>query len=405
LKNKHPKLQKHKATGQAFVDLNGASHYLGKHGTEAAQAAYDRLISEWLANGRCSPAAGADRGPYAVDDLLLAYLTWAQDYYRRSPKELENIRLSVRPLSTLYGDTAAADFGPMALKAVRQTMVNGTHLFASGENSSAPPRATGDPASKPKPFPLARKNINQRVNRIKAVFRWGVEEERIPPSVFHGLQAVRGLPKGRSAARETADVKPVPEAFVDAIELHVAPQVWAMVQLHRFTGMRPGEVIIMRSCDLDTSGRVWIYTPAAHKTEHHGHRRQIYIGPRAQKVLRPWLRVELGAFLFQPKEAIDWHWQKLHGKRRGARQTQPRKLPGEVYSVASYRRAIKYACLKTETPDWHPHQLRHNAATWLRKEFGLDVARCVLGHRSAAVTEIYAEVDFEKARQAMETVG
>jgi integrase len=56
-------------------------------------------------------------------------------------------------------------------------------------------------------------------------------------------------------------------------------------------------------------------------------------------------------------------------------------------------------------PSWHPHQLRHNAATRLRKEFGLDVARAVLGHSSAAVTEIYAELDMAKASEAMGRIG
>ena len=56
-------------------------------------------------------------------------------------------------------------------------------------------------------------------------------------------------------------------------------------------------------------------------------------------------------------------------------------------------------------PAWHPNQLRHNAATRLRKEFGLDTARAVLGHSSTAVTEVYAELDSEKAAAAMERVG
>jgi integrase len=56
-------------------------------------------------------------------------------------------------------------------------------------------------------------------------------------------------------------------------------------------------------------------------------------------------------------------------------------------------------------PPWHPHQLRHNAATWLRREFGLETARVVLGHASADVTEGYAEADFGKAAEAMGRVG
>ncbi len=55
-------------------------------------------------------------------------------------------------------------------------------------------------------------------------------------------------------------------------------------------------------------------------------------------------------------------------------------------------------------PHWHPHQLRHNAATRLRREFGFEVARAVLGHSSPVVTEVYAELDGAKAAEAMEKV-
>ena len=51
--NKHvPKLRLHKATGQAVVTLNGRDHYLGQHGTPKSRERYDRLIAQWLANGR-----------------------------------------------------------------------------------------------------------------------------------------------------------------------------------------------------------------------------------------------------------------------------------------------------------------------------------------------------------------
>ena len=45
------------------------------------------------------------------------------------------------------------------------------------------------------------------------------------------------------------------------------------------------------------------------------------------------------------------------------------------------------------------------AATSLRKEFGLDMARIVLRHTSPALTELYAEADRAKAVVAMELVG
>ncbi len=54
---------------------------------------------------------------------------------------------------------------------------------------------------------------------------------------------------------------------------------------------------------------------------------------------------------------------------------------------------------------WTPNRLRHRAATFLRKEFGIDAARGILDHSSPAVTEIYAELDRGKAADIMAKVG
>jgi integrase len=106
---------------------------------------------------------------------------------------------------------------------------------------------------------------------------------------------------------------------------------------------------------------------------------------------------------------------RVQPSQKDRRKARPRKNPGDCYTVESYRRAIVYGVGRANSertknnqnliPSWHPHQLRHNAATYLRKEFGLDVARAVLGHSSPAVTEVYAELDGAKAAEAMERVG
>lgn len=54
---------------------------------------------------------------------------------------------------------------------------------------------------------------------------------------------------------------------------------------------------------------------------------------------------------------------------------------------------------------WHPRQLRHNAATRLRKEFGIEAARLILGHASMDATAIYAERDHERARKLNAEIG
>jgi hypothetical protein len=80
-----------------------------------------------------------------------------------------------------------------------------------------------------------------------------------------------------------------------------------MVQFQRHTGMRPGELVIMRSMDLDTSGQVWLYRPGSdqgpqgkHKMAWRGHGKTIALGPKAQEILKPWLRLNLAEYLFQP---------------------------------------------------------------------------------------------------------
>lgn len=163
--------------------------------------------------------------------------------------------------------------------------------------------------------------------------------------------------------------------------------------------------------------------PERHKTEHHGRERRIYLGPTAQAILRPWLRAELRANLFSPAEAMAERRTKMRLRRktrvqpsqRNRAKSRPTKQPGNAYTVESYRRAIAYGIKRAnmeraergepEIPSWHPHRLRHSAATRLRKEFGLDVARAVLGHSSPIVTELYAELDGAKAAEAMERVG
>jgi hypothetical protein len=47
-----PSYRRHKPTGQAVVTINGRDLYLGKWNSAASKDEYDRLIAEFLANGR-----------------------------------------------------------------------------------------------------------------------------------------------------------------------------------------------------------------------------------------------------------------------------------------------------------------------------------------------------------------
>jgi integrase len=387
-----PSYRLYRRTGQAVVTLSGKDHYLGKYDSPESREKYDRLVAEWVLSGRrpaIPTAATAAKRDYTIGELILAYLDHADSYYRKGGQptsERRNIEMALRPLRRLYTHAQVEDFGPLALKTVRQAMIDSD---------------------------LCRTEVNKRVRHIVRMARWGVENELVPAMVHHALKAVAGLKAGRSAARESKPVGPVPDPFVEAIEPYVSRQIWAMVELQRLTGMRSGEVTIMRSCDLDLSDRVAVYRPSTHKTEHHGRERLVYLGPRAQEILRPWLRTDLQAYLFSPAEAeAERHAEQRQNRRtpvppsqQDRRIKRPRKAPSDRYSSDSYRRAITCACYRAGVPHWHPHQLRHSCATRLRKAFNLDTSSAVLGHATLSMTQRYAERSGEIAARAMEQCG
>ncbi len=424
-----PKYSRHRASGRAVVTLNGKDCYLGRYGSQASRDEYDQLTAQWLANGRKLPGQETSDSPsepetMSVSELLIAYWRFAKKYYVKDGKptsELSCIKLAMKMLKANYGRIPAVDFGPLKLMDLREKMIQAGH---------------------------ARNTINQSVGRIRRIFKFGVSREVVPASVHEGLRTVPGLRRGRSGARETSPVKPVSRAFVDAIKPYVSRQVWAMVELQWLTGMRSGEVTIMRGCDIDTSGTVWFYRPPSHKTIHHGHERTIDLGPKAQEVILQFLKADISAYLFSPTDAVKAQREdrrrhrktplySSHKKRRRSRRNS--QGAGDFYSRDSYRRAVARGCdcafpppaplgrrenetklewknrLDAEQKQqldvwrkahrWHPHRLRHAAATRFRKEFGLETARMLLGHRKLATTEIYAEMDHEKMRGIVAKIG
>lgn len=424
---KIPSYRLHRASGQAIVTLSGKDIYLGRHDTPASHRKYEQVVSEWLANHRQPPAssktgAEPDTAGLNVESLFVAYWRYCQSYYvgrdGAPSKECLNIRDALRPMVITFGDKLVSHIRPSVLQATRNMMID------SG---------------------LARKTINARVNRIRRMFRWGVENDLVPPSVLHGLQAVSPLKKGRGGVRESPPVKPVPEESIEAVLPFLPPTLQAMVRVQQYSGMRPGELVIIRSCDIDMSGQIWSYCPPLHKTEYLGYARTVYLGTRAQEFLAPYLKHDLESYIFSPRQAMQERHQKRPQHRRQVnRHRLTRRKLSERYTPGSYLRAIYYACDQAFPPPpplarivdkqgkresdrvrrqrltkaqlkelrqwqsdhrWHPNQLRHNAATYLRKEFGIEAARVVLGHRSAGVTEIYAEVDQEKAIDIISKVG
>ena len=206
----------------------------------------------------------------------------------------------------------------------------------------------------------------------------------MPGTVAHALREVRGLAKGRSPARETEPVTVVPEQHVRKVLDLVPIEIGVIIKLQELTGMRPGEVVRVRKCDIAMEGSVWSYKPHRHKTEHHGKNRVIALGPQAQEILKPYLDKHPDGYTFRPR-------------------VRPSKAGR--YSTDRYARAIARACIEGKVPHWHPNQLRHNFATKVRRLFGLDAVQVALGHSNAQITEVYAEADFNRAQEVALRLG
>jgi len=387
-----PSYRRHKARNCAVVTIDGRNHYLGLFGSPESHEKYARLIAEWKI-ARCQPETGFSflRGSgtaLSLNELILAFWDHAKQRYVKNGKptsEQRSFRVALRPVRQLYGREPVPRFGPLALVACRQKLIEAG---------------------------ICRKRINQHVTRIRHVFKWGVARELVLESVWRSLCAVEGLRVGE--AIETEPVKPVPEDHVAAIEPFVTPQIWAMVNLQLWTGCRPGEACLMRTIDIKMQGTIWEYRPHSHKAEHHGKERVVYLGPHAQQLIKPWLKSELHAYLFSPREARAWYNAQRAkdrktpispSQRRRQRKRAPRRTPGDHYGVHAYDHAISRACERAGVPRWAANQLRHNAATRIRAAYGIEAARIILGHSSAVTSEIYAEIDREKAREIMGKLG
>ncbi len=405
-----PSFRRHKASGQGFVEFDGKRHYLGRYELPETRQAYDTAVAEWLSRGRRAPVAARQ---IVMVELLDRYWTYADAYYRlpdgTASGEQPGIKAALAIVRRLYGRLPAAEFSPTCLKACREAMIQAG---------------------------WSRVYCNRSVGRIRRCIKWGVENELVPAMMLTALQAVAPLKAGRCEAHETDGIGPVSDDVVDAVLPFLPPVVRAMVEFGRLTGARPAEICKMRVRDVDRTGPVWQYRPAAHKTAHHGKTRTIYIGPKARAVLTPLLteNFNLDAYVFSPAAAM----QERHPDRAlPAKGAEWR--PGDHYDSRSFLHAVWHACRQCwplperlrrgshekiaawekrlgpeqvkEATQWErqhrfsPNQLRHSFATKVRKEHGLLAAQLLLGHAKADVTQIYAEADECRGVEVASKIG
>ena len=420
---KQPRYCLHKPSGRGYVELGGKQRYLpGKHGSRESVQEYEKLVGEYLANGRKlpkeSPATPANvPGAMTCRELALKFLDWSK--FRYDEKGHSHCWAAMFFLTKYFGDTPVDDFIPVSLESLQERM-SVEMAEPPGEKPKTGKRREGG---------YARMTINRHISIIKRAFRRGVANRWVNPLTHYALQSVETLKKGqRVAGNIPPEHQKVPPVVVEVVKKTLpflkSNVVRDMVRVQVLCGMRPQDVCNMRLCDIDRRPRpdgMWKYTPYTHKTAHRDKVLEKAINPQAQAILISYLLANEDtpeAFLFSPKESMQQQSierrenrktlnkkgevQPSHRNRRTPNRKRP---PGDQYLVSSYYHAIVSACERAGVPRWYPNQLRHTAGTVAKNLCGTESAQVFLGHEHLSTTEIYAEKNFNEAADVALKVG
>lgn len=392
-------------SGQSVVTISGRDFYLGPHDSPEAIARYAALVTFYQQHGLTLPddfelatldpqvammlgqspmtATNQADQPILVRHVTALYREHVKDKYKHAGQEKRRNTRLCDQLDKHAGDVPADQFGPVRLKAFRQTLVD------EG---------------------LARKYVNRLTNCVVTMFKNAVAGELIDVATVERLKTLEPLRKGQTTAPEKDPIKPVPLAIVRATALHLSPIIKAMLRIQVATGMRPKELCMMRPCDIDRSGNVWIYRPSQHKTDWCGKEKAIPLIGDAREAVTEFLQRDPESYCFSPKEAMAWrHAQaaakrvtpKSCGNRPGTnRKKNPKIQPRDKYDSGSYRQAITRAAKAAKVERWTPYQIRHLTATEVRAALGIEDARALLGHSTALMTAHYARESVEAATRA-----
>ena len=191
-----PKCRLHQPAGSAVVRRTGRDVYRGPYGTPESAAKYEAAVADGLTSDRKPPARPNRMKPtvdLVVDELMRADLEFAQQYYVQNGQptgERDNVRDGLRLVTRRCGSARVTDCGALQLRKVRDALV------AAGPG---------------------RNVVNARSNRVRRMFKWGVEHDQVEPAVRQVPRAVAPLRLRTPSARATEPVGPLPDAFVDAV--------------------------------------------------------------------------------------------------------------------------------------------------------------------------------------------
>ena len=326
------------SSGSTAVD-----HYLGRYGSPESRAEYDRLIAEWLANGRAARCADPRPPPpgssaLTVTDLIAALLAVRRVALPRAtaspPGNSGNIRDALQPVKQLYGHTPAAGFGPAAFKAVRAGHDRRPGCAGGRINWPGSARSAGCSSGASRP-------------------NWS------PPTSTSGWPPWRRCGRAGTASARREPVKPVPDEHVEAVlpaPTPAGPGDGPGPAAHR---RRPGEVIAMTAGQIDRGGELWVYTPGPpqDRTGRAGSGGSSS-APRPRRSSPPGSRRTPTPRCSRPGSWIEQHRAEKRAGRKSPHDPSQRAQAAEAVAAAGAERAVQPVLLHPRDPPGLPQGRR-----------------------------------------------
>ncbi len=223
-KSEMPQYQRHN-TGQARVEIDHNSYYLGKYGTPESFAKYHAILAAHAA-GTLDNAL-PDTTEHTVRIVCADYRQRRLPRYDNNPADQDRRVRLLEQLEQMYGDTPANDFGPLKLETVRDEWVQKGNC---------------------------RRYCNDKAAIVIQIFRHGVARELCSSETIKALECLP--PLQRQDAKDNPK-RPVPtiEHVLTTLEyLPTVPKV--MVQMQLATACRPSEVFRLEPDHVDKTGEV-----------------------------------------------------------------------------------------------------------------------------------------------------
>ena len=359
-RNVLPSYSLHKPSGKARVRIDGHDYYLGDFGSEKSRRKYGELVAKLAGGQTIDPLAIAnyvnsattddDSGP-TVAELIRAFFRHADAYYLKPDgtptDEIHCLNSALKPVRELFGFTPTRAFTPSMLITAREKFIE-----------------TG----------WTRGFCNRSTNRVRGVFKWGVQSGIVPVAVWQALTSITPLKSGRCDAHDNEKREAVSEDNLEAVRARLKQRNRDILDLLLLTAARIGELLSVKWSMIDQTEDTWVVSLKHHKTAYRGKDRKLHFGKRAQAILARYEHIP----------ATD----RIFDARRD-----------------TFSKALASACTRANVPKFVPHQLRHTAATRIRDTIGVEAAQAMLGHAAAAMTAIYTRKTDKLAKETAAAIG